>query len=153
MTKIVIVEDNDTIRNGLQILIDGTAGYSCVGAFSECDTMIRQIKKINPDVLLMDLGLPYNQCIEGIKQTKVIFSNLAILVLTIYEENELIFDSLCAGACGYIAKNASALKIIESINDAIRGGSPMNSTIAMRVIKLFNNKKYGSWRFRNFTKS
>ena len=73
MIKVVVVEDNDSIREGLKILIDGTDDYSCIASFSECETMLKNIKKLNPDVLLMDIGLPGMNGIEGIKKVKLIF--------------------------------------------------------------------------------
>ena len=140
MIRVVVVEDNDTIREGLKILIDGTEGYSCIAAFSECRTMLKSISELNPDVLLMDLVLPGMNGIEGIKKAKAIFPDLTILVLTVYEENDLIFDALCAGACGYLVKKTPPSKLLEAIDDAYRGGAPMSSGIAMKVIKFFSGK-------------
>lgn len=141
MIRAVVVEDNDTIREGLKILIDGTEGYSCAAAFSECKTMLKKIAELNPDVLLMDLVLPGMNGIEGITKARSIFPDLTILVLTVYEENDLIFDALCAGACGYLVKKTPPSKLLEAIEDAYRGGAPMSSNIAMKVIKLFEQKK------------
>jgi len=141
MINIVVVEDNETIREGLRILIDSTKGYGCVAEYSNCDTMLKSIKKLNPDVLLIDIGLPGMNGIEGIKQVKVILPELIILVLTIYEENELIFEALCAGASGYIVKRASHLKLMEAIKEGYQGGTPMSSNIARKVIELFQQKR------------
>ena len=88
MIKVVVVEDNDAIREGLKILIDGTEGYSCVAAYSGCDIMLKNLEKLNPDVMLMDIGLPGMNGIEGIKKAKLIYPDLTILVLTVYEEND-----------------------------------------------------------------
>jgi len=101
MIKVVVVEDDNEIREGLRILIDGTDGYSCVDTYSECTSMLKNIESNNPDILLMDIGLPGMNGIEGIKKVKIILPEITILVLTIYEENDLIFDALCAGASGY----------------------------------------------------
>ncbi len=141
MINIVVVEDNETIREGLKILIDSTKGYSCVAEYSKCDTMLNSIKKLNPDVLLIDIGLPGMNGIEGIKQVKTLLPDLTILVLTIYEENELIFEALCAGASGYVVKRASHLKLIEAIKEGYQGGTPMSSNIARKVIELFQQKR------------
>jgi len=144
MIKVVVVEDNDSIREGLKILIDGTEDYSCVASFSECEAMLKSIKKLNPDVLLMDIGLPGMNGIEGIKKVKLIFPELAILILTIYEENDLIFDALCAGACGYLVKKTPPSRLLEAIREVHEGGAPMSSHIARKVIDFFQKKPVSS---------
>jgi len=141
MINVVVVEDNDTIREGLIILIDGTDGYNCLAAYPKCETMIKNVKKLNPDVLLIDLMLPGISGIEGIKQVKAILPNIAIIVLTVYEENDNIFEALCAGANGYVVKKAPPAKLLNAIQDAYKGCTPMSSNIARKVIDLFQQKK------------
>ncbi len=141
MLNVVVVEDNDAIRDGLRILIDGTEGYACVGAFEDCESMLKQIKKLNPDVLLMDLAMPGMGGIEGIKKVKAILPELTILVLTIYEENDRIFDALVAGASGYLIKKTPPSKLLEAIKEAYEGGAPMSAQIARKVIEFFQNPK------------
>ena len=141
MLKVVVVEDNNSIREGLKILIDGTEGYSCVDSFADCETMLKKIVKLNPDVLLMDLGLPGMNGVEGIKRVKAFLPELTILVLTVYEENDLVFDALCAGASGYLVKKTPPSKLLEAIKEAYEGGSPMSSHIARKVIDFFQTKK------------
>jgi DNA-binding NarL/FixJ family response regulator len=141
MIKVIVVEDNDAIREGLKILIDGTEGYKCIVAYPRCDIMLKTLEKLNPDVLLMDLGLPGMSGIEGIKKAKVILPELTILVLTVYEENDLVFDALCAGACGYLVKKTPPSKLLEAIQEAYQGGSPMSANIARKVIDFFQQKK------------
>ncbi len=144
MIKVVVVEDNNAIREGLKILIDGTDDYSCIGSFADCETAIKNIKKLNPDVLLMDIGLPGMNGIEGIKKIKLINPELAILILTVYEENDLIFDALCAGACGYLVKKTPPSKLLEAIKEAREGGAPMSSHIARKVIDFFQKKPFST---------
>ncbi len=141
MIKVVVVEDNDAIREGLKILIDGTEGYSCVAAYSACDIMLKNLEKLNPDVMLMDIGLPGMNGIEGIKKAKLIYPDLTILVLTVYEENDLVFDALCAGACGYLVKKTPPSRLLEAIQEAHQGGAPMSANIARKVIDFFQQKK------------
>jgi DNA-binding NarL/FixJ family response regulator len=141
MIKVIVVEDNDTIREGLKILIDGTEGYGCIALYPRCESMLKNLAKLKPDVLLMDIGLPGMNGIEGIKQAKVIMPELNILVLTVYEENDLIFDALCAGACGYLVKKTPPSKLLEAIHEAFNGGAPMSSHIARKVIDFFQQKK------------
>ncbi|PIW69241.1 MAG: DNA-binding response regulator [Ignavibacteriales bacterium CG12_big_fil_rev_8_21_14_0_65_30_8] len=140
MIKVVVVEDDNEIREGLRILIDGTEGYSCIDTYSECTSMLKNIEKNNPDILLMDIGLPGMNGIEGIKKVKEILPEITILVLTVYEENELIFDALCAGASGYLIKKTPPSKLLEAIKEASNGGSPMSSHIARKVIESFQKK-------------
>jgi DNA-binding NarL/FixJ family response regulator len=144
MISVVVVEDNDTIREGLKILIDGTEGYSCIGTYTRCETMLKSLKKSEPDVLLMDIGLPGMSGIEGIKQAKIILPDLNILVLTVYEENDLVFDALCAGACGYLVKKTPPSRLLEAISEAYSGGAPMSSHIARKVIDFLQVKKSAS---------
>jgi DNA-binding NarL/FixJ family response regulator len=141
MIKVIVVEDNDTIREGLKILIDGTEGYGCIALYPRCESMLKNLAKLKPDVLLMDIGLPGMNGIEGIKQAKAIMPELNILVLTVYEENDLIFDALCAGACGYLVKKTPPSKLLEAIHEAFNGGAPMSSHIARKVIDYFQQKK------------
>lgn len=141
MIKVIVVEDNDTIREGLKILIDGTEGFGCIALYPRCEPMLKSLAKLKPDVLLMDIGLPGMNGIEGIKQSKAIIPELNILVLTIYEENDLIFDALCAGACGYLVKKTPPSKLLEAIHEAYHGGAPMSSHIARKVIDFFQQKK------------
>ncbi len=141
MINVAVVEDNNTIREGLKILIDGTKGFACVATYPECITMIEKIENVKPDILLIDIGLPGISGIEGIRRAKKILPTLTILVLTVYEENDLIFDALRAGASGYIAKKTPPSKLLHAIHEAYLGGTPMSSNIARKVIDLFHPKK------------
>ncbi|MBU1101263.1 MAG: response regulator transcription factor [Bacteroidetes bacterium] len=140
MINVVIVEDSETIREGLNLLVDGTDGYSCIGAFEDCESMLKKIEKLSPDVILMDIGLPGISGIEGIKEVKKILPDTTILVLTVYDENELVFQALCAGACGYLVKKTSPANLLEAIKEASEGGAPMTSHIARKVVNFFRNK-------------
>lgn len=140
MINVVIVEDNDTIRDGLKLLIDGTEGYTCSGDFGDCESMLKSIEKLDPDVILMDIGLPGMSGIEGIKEVKKIIPDITILVLTVYDENEKVFQALCSGACGYLVKKTSPANLLEAIKEASEGGAPMTSHIARKVVNFFQNK-------------
>ena len=140
MINVVIVEDNDTIREGLKMLIDGTDGFLCSGTFNSCEKLLKEVKVLNPDVILMDLGLPGMSGIEGITEVKKILPEITILVLTIYDENEKIFQALCAGACGYLVKKTSPAALLDAIREAYEGGAPMTSHIARKVVSFFRKK-------------
>lgn len=137
MIKVAIVEDNKTIREGLKLLIDGTEGYSCVGDYTICEDLISELDQLDVDVILMDIDLPGISGIEGMKRIKQISQDYTILILTIYDENELIFEALCAGASGYLVKKTPPVKLLEAIKDAHEGGAPMTSNIARKVVDYF----------------
>lgn len=137
MIRIVIVEDNKTIRDGLTVLMNATNGLKCVAGYWDCESMLGNIKEDNPDLMLMDIGLPGMSGIEGIKRVKETFPEMVILVLSVYEDDENIFDAICAGASGYLIKKTPPARLIEAIQEAHAGGSPMTSHIARRVVKFF----------------
>ncbi len=137
MIKVVITEDNNTIREGLAALINGTPGYSCVGAFSECESFLAKIPILPADVVLMDIGLPGMSGIDGIVKAKKMRPELNILMLTVYEDSQTVFKALCAGACGYLVKKTPPARLLDAIKDANDGGAPMSSLIARQVIDVF----------------
>jgi len=137
MIKTAIIEDNTTIREGLAALINGTSGYSCVGAFPDCETFLQKLPSFDIDVVLMDIGLPGMSGIDGIKSAKKIKPDLIILMLTVYEDSQSVFNALCAGACGYLVKKTPPTRLLEAIKDAYEGGAPMSSLIARQVIDIF----------------
>ncbi|MDD3558761.1 MAG: response regulator transcription factor [Melioribacteraceae bacterium] len=135
--NVAIVEDNNTIREGLAALIHGTDGFASVGAFPDCESFLSKLEKLDVDVTLMDIALPGINGIEGVKRAKKIKPALDILMLTIYEDNSVVFDALCAGACGYLVKNTPPTRLLDAIREAKSGGSPMSSHIARKVINVF----------------
>lgn len=141
MINVVIVEDNNVIREGLAALINGTPGYSCIGAYSDCESFIDKLNSIPADVVLMDIGLPGINGIEGVKVAIRMKSDINILMLTVYEDSDKVFDALCAGACGYLVKKTPPAKLLEAIRDVHEGGSPMSSTVARQVITAFKETK------------
>jgi DNA-binding NarL/FixJ family response regulator len=141
MINVAIVEDNTTIREGLAALINGTEGYKCVGAFGDVESFLPKINILDINVVLMDIGLPGMNGIEGVKNAMAKDSDLSIMMLTVYEESEFVFDALCAGACGYLVKKTPPARLLEAIKDANDGGSPMSSRIARQVITAFKEGK------------
>ncbi len=141
MINVAIVEDNKTIREGLSALVNGTDGFQCKGSYSDCESFLREFDKHNVDVVLMDIGLPGMNGIEGVKKAKQINSDVNILMLTIYEESEIVYDALCAGAYGYLVKKTPPSRLIEAIKEVYEGGSPMSSRIARQVITSFQKYK------------
>lgn len=135
--KAAIVEDQRDIREGLVMLINGTAGYHCAGSYRSMEEALDRIKHDLPDVVLCDIGLPGMSGIEGIRILKERFPNLLLLMLTVYDDDDRIFDALCAGACGYLLKRTTPARLLESLKEAVTGGAPMSPEVASRVITLF----------------
>jgi DNA-binding NarL/FixJ family response regulator len=141
MIKVAIFEDNNNMREGLYQLINGSAGFSCTGAFPNCDDLIRKIEKSTPDVIVMDIEMPGMNGIEGVRLAKSKFPEIKILMETIFDDDAKIFDSICAGAEGYILKNTPPVEILNAITEIYEGGSPMTPTIANRVMKMVKSQR------------
>jgi DNA-binding NarL/FixJ family response regulator len=138
--KVVIFEDNNRLREGLYQLINGSAGLNCVGAFANCDNIIKHIEESGPDVVLMDIEMPGITGIEGVIKIKEKFPEIKILMETIFEDDDKIFQSICAGAEGYILKGTPPAEIIESIKEIYEGGSPMTPSIANKVLRMVSRR-------------
>ncbi|MGA9773611.1 MAG: response regulator transcription factor [Blastocatellia bacterium] len=135
--KAAIVEDQREIREALTALINGTPGYRCAGSFRSMEEAFEKIRHDLPDVVLCDIGLPGMNGIDGIRILKESHPGLLLLMLTIYDDDERIFDALCAGACGYLLKRTPPVRLLESLREAVTGGAPMSPEVANRVITLF----------------
>lgn len=139
LISVAIVEDNRDIREGLRIMLENTPGFVLSGVYETAEKALQDIPSKNPDVVLMDIMFPGGMNgIECVKHLKDKAPELDILMLTSYAEDELVFQSLKAGACGYLDKNTSLPKLIESIKEVKEGGAPMTSSIARMVVKSFN---------------
>jgi len=137
--SVVIVEDKHPIRMGLTALIGGTDGFECVGSYVDMESALPRIEADPPDVALVDIGLPGMSGIEGIRILKGRCPGLLMLVLSVYEDDDRIFDALCAGACGYLLKKTPPAKLLESLRECVAGGAPMSPEVARRVIGLFRD--------------
>ena len=137
--RVAIIEDQRTTREALRTLLDGSAGYSTSGAFGSMEEALPHLTADLPDVVLVDLGLPGMSGIEGIRILRQQFPNLLALVLTVFEDDERIFDAICAGACGYLLKKAPLTRLLESIREVMDGGAPMSPQVARKVVRLFRD--------------
>src|SRR6266487_1437472 len=142
--RVVIYEYNRNLREGLFQLIDGTNGFRCVGAFANCDRIVRQIEEVKPDVVLMDIELPGISGIQAVKILKEKFPVVKVLMETIFENNDKIFDSICNGAEGYILKNTPPALILSAIREIYEGGAPMTPSVASKVLKMFMKNSFSS---------
>jgi DNA-binding NarL/FixJ family response regulator len=134
--KVAIFEDNHNLRVGYYQLINGTEGFQCVGAFENCSNLLQNIMDTSPDVVLMDIGMPGINGIEGVRILREKYPELKIMMQTIFEDNEKIFESILAGASGYILKNTSPARVLEFIKETYEGGAPMSPSVATKVLKM-----------------
>ena len=135
--RVVIIEDERRIREGLEALINGTEGYRCTATFRSMEDALLSPWPEVPDVVLVDIGLPGMSGLDGLRPLRERYPDSALLMLTVYEDDERIFDALCAGACGYLLKRTPPAKLLESLREAKHGGAPMSPEVAQRVISLF----------------
>lgn len=135
--RIAIVEDDRATREGLAMLINGTPGYRCAATYRSVEDALRSIATDMPDVLLLDINLPGTLGSEGVKALKEKHPLMEVLMLTVYAEQDKVFESICNGACGYLLKETPPAKLLEAISEAHRGGAPMSPEIARKVVTLF----------------
>src|SRR6186713_2088704 len=134
--KVTIFDDNKSLRLGLYQLINGSEGFECAGAFENCSNLLQDIENTRPDVVLMDIQMPGINGIEAVKMLREKYPDLKILMQTIFEDNEKIFQSILAGASGYILKNTSPSRILDFIKETYEGGAPMSPSVATKVMKM-----------------
>ncbi len=135
--RVAIVEDERDIRESLTFLVNGTSGYSCTGSYRTMEEAIEGIPRQLPDVVLSDIGLPGMSGIDGVRLLKERHPQLLLLMLTVYDDDDRIFDAICAGACGYLLKKTPPARLLDSLKEAVGGGAPMSPEVARRVIALF----------------
>jgi DNA-binding NarL/FixJ family response regulator len=134
---VAIVEDDRATREGLGMLISGTPGYRCVGTFRSVEDALRRADGEAPDVLLLDIHLPGMLGSDGVRLLQEKYSSVQIIMLTVYAEEDKVFESICNGACGYLLKETAPARLLEAISEAHDGGSPMSPEIARKVVTLF----------------
>jgi DNA-binding NarL/FixJ family response regulator len=134
-----ILEDDALYRRALETQISQMPGIRCAGAFSSCEAALHALDTdCPPDVALVDIGLPGMSGIEGIRRIKSVAPSTHCVVLTVHEEEENIFQAVCAGASGYLIKSARSEEIVPAILEVVRGGAPMNSHIAHKLLQMFS---------------
>src|ERR1043166_9063074 len=138
--KVSIIEDDDWIRENLTTQISRTGGFQCAGSYRNAEEALNQIPKTVPDVILMDINLPKMSGIECVRKLKPLVPSAHILMLTVYEDSDKIFNSLLAGASGYLLKRTPQAELFEAISEVHRGNSPMSGHIARKVVQYFNQR-------------
>lgn len=140
MIHVVIIEDIKEIREGLQLLINGSDGFSCSKTFATAEQALDELPTLLPDVALMDIHLPGINGIDAVRKLKPVCPETQFIMSTVYEDDENIFESLKAGASGYLLKKTAPSKILDAIVEVYNGGSPMSGQIARKVIASFQHK-------------
>jgi DNA-binding NarL/FixJ family response regulator len=138
---VAIIEDLAEVREGFGFLISNTEGYRCRHRYGSVEEALAGIGDDPPDVALVDIGLPGMSGIEGGRILKGRFPGLVVLMLTVYKDDERIFQAICAGASGYLLKTTPPAKLLEGVREAIAGGAPMSPEVARRVIELFREHR------------
>jgi DNA-binding NarL/FixJ family response regulator len=136
--KVAIVDDDEGIRSSLALLIRRAPSFRLAGDFADAESALREIPRLAPDVVLMDINLPGMNGVECVRQLKTILPGLQVLMLTVYEDSDSLFNSLKAGASGYLLKRTATARLLDAIRDVHAGGSPMTPQLARRVVQFFS---------------
>ncbi len=147
----MIYDDNKDMREGLQELVQRIPGFKLIGAFADCMSVEAQVKKLQPGVILMDIDMPGINGIQAVQMIRYFDIDVHILMLTVFDTNEKVFDALCAGASGYILKKTPPLKVVDAINDVCSGGAPMSMEIAKKVLGHFSKQPIKNEKLYNLS--
>lgn len=135
--RVTVIEDQPDLRDGLAMLINGSEDCRCTQTFGSMEAALKEIDPEPPDVVLLDIGLPGMSGIEGARELKLRYPNLLVLMLTVYGDDQRIFEAMCAGACGYLLKTTPRDRLLDCLREVIAGGAPMSPEVARRVVELF----------------
>jgi len=139
-TRVGIVEDDARLRESFTRLVRGTEGFTCVGGFQSAEDALPALPALQPDVVLMDINLPGMSGIECARRLKQVAPAVNVVMLTTFDDSDKVFDSLKAGASGYLLKRASGAEIVAAVTDVCAGGAPMSGTIARKVVDFFGRR-------------
>jgi DNA-binding NarL/FixJ family response regulator len=143
MIKVVLYEDNNQLREGLAMLIQGSEGFTVINSYRNCNDVEAEIKQDNPDIVLMDIDMPGIGGIEGLKLIRQQNATCKILMLTVFDDRKSIFEAIRAGADGYLLKKTQPAKLLEHLKDLYEDGSPMTASIARQILEMFNQLHEG----------
>jgi DNA-binding NarL/FixJ family response regulator len=138
--KVVIIEDNVPLSEGFAEVINATDDFKVVNVYNNCEDAIKNLKQDSADIFIVDIELPGINGVEGAKQIKKTLPNSHIIMVTVYENSDFVFDALCAGATGYLTKNVSPEEIVDALNEVVSGGAPMSIKIAKMVVSSFQKR-------------
>jgi DNA-binding NarL/FixJ family response regulator len=146
-----IVEDNDQLRGTLARVIGGAEGFRCLSQYANAEAALESLPRDRPDVVLMDINLPGMNGVECVRRLKPLVPEIQVVMLTVYEDTENIFNALAAGASGYLLKRTSRAELLDSIREVRRGGSPMTTHIARKVVQSFQKPSNSSQPTENLS--
>jgi DNA-binding NarL/FixJ family response regulator len=145
-TDVIIIEDNELLRDSLKEAINKSSSINCINVFGSGEAALEFIEseELVPDIILLDIGLPGMSGIELIPELKKLSPSSKIIIITIHDDDENVFNAICAGASGYLLKDLSSSGIVNSISEVMNGGAPMNSHIAKKVLNMFRDQNVKS---------
>jgi len=139
--SLVIYEDNDRLRESLELLLGTDTGFEITGSYSNCNSVTMQMETLSPQLVIMDIDMPGMNGIEGVRRIKTEFPDIKVIMYTVFDDDNRIFDCICNGANGYLLKNTSPLKLIQALQELSEGGTPMSPFVAQKVFQFFRNSK------------
>jgi len=145
--SVVVFEDNKPRKDLLELLLNNSDGFLCLGIYEDCRDVVDIIANKKPDIVLMDINMPFVNGIEGLKLIKAEFPDQKVVIQTIFEDDENIFDAIKAGADGYVLKKTQPEKFLEAISEIHNGGIVITPVIARRVVSFFNDQKVSNDEF------
>ena len=134
---VALVEDQRSLREGLARLVDGTPGYRVVGSYESMEAALDGLTAARPEVMLLDIELPGMSGIDGVRELKVRMPEVLVLMLTVFGDDDRVFEAICNGASGYLLKDTPPARLLEAIRELAAGGAPMSPEIARKVVRMF----------------
>jgi DNA-binding NarL/FixJ family response regulator len=150
--KLLIYEDNSRLRQSLELLLGEGSGFEVLDAFPDCNDVEKQVRKLKPELVIMDIDMPGIGGIEGVKILKSNFPEVKVVMHTVFDDDNRIFECICAGADGYMLKNTSPIKLIQALQELADGGAPMSPFVAQKVFHHFRQAKTDSEQFNLTTR-
>lgn len=138
--RVLLYEDNQILREALSFMVAGTEGFVLAGAFGDCQDAVSQVRKLQPDVVLMDIDLPGCSGIDALTAIKQRYAHVDVLMLTVFDDDDRVFESIKSGAAGYLLKKTPPTRIMEAIREVYEGGAPMSPAIARRVLQQLHRR-------------
>lgn len=139
--SLFIYEDNTRLRESLELLLSGDSGFTVTGSFPDCNAVTQQMEALRPEMVIMDIDMPGMNGIEGVRRIKTDFPDTKVIMYTVFDDDNRIFDCICNGADGYLLKNTAPLKLIQALEDLAAGGVPMSPFVAQKVFQYFRTSK------------
>ena len=136
--RVVIIEDDPDIRESYKIIVNSSPSYQVVATYENCEDCISEIRRILPEIVIMDIGLPGMSGVEGTQAIKKILPYIEVIIITVYEDSDFVFESLKNGASGYISKSSNYMELLNALDEINRGGAPMSTRIARMVVSEFH---------------